>query len=238
LAWLKAVASIARVGTTFAGDFAQRIYRRHFTWKAAEIELPPARSKFLTGTHRNPKAIIELAKKVLGETDDAGDLGFESPVTTGTEDDGQEHKVLIQHPKVREARRLALARAMKLFESKRDVVVAVPFKRMLEESLKTIQELGGHAAALDGEELAGRNGTLLPITTFHQMKGMECEDIILLGMEDDLYPGWYLKGLNGTEATDKIAELRNLLYMAITRAKWSVTLCVGGDAGRFLKGGI
>jgi superfamily I DNA/RNA helicase len=234
LAWLRAVASIARVGTTFAGDFAQRIYHRHFTWKAAGIELPPARSRILAGSHRNPRAIIALAARVLGEPDPAPDLGFESPDPGAQAEDSRERIVLIQHPQKREALRRALDHAKALKELGRDVVVAAPFARLAEEAVAILRQLGADAAFRQRAELAERPEELLAVTTFHQLKGLECTDLVLLGMEDALFPGWYLKDLEGAEAADKAAELRNLLYMVITRARESVALAVGGTACRFL----
>ncbi|BDU74162.1 UvrD-helicase domain-containing protein [Mesoterricola silvestris] len=234
LAWLKAVASIARVGTTFSGDFAQRIYRRHFTWKAAGIELPPARSRFLAGTHRNPRAIVALAQKVLGEADPSADTGFESPSPDAMLDDGQDHVYFIQHPQVREARKRALLHAVDCWKGGRDVVIAVPFRRIADESIKVLGELGTKAGFLQRRDLADRDGAVLPLTTFHQMKGLECEDLVLLGMEDDLFPGWFLSDLQGAELEDKQAELRNLLYMIVTRPRRSLTLSMGGKVCRFL----
>jgi superfamily I DNA/RNA helicase len=234
LAWLKAVASISRVGTTFAGDFAQRIYRRHFTWKAANIELAPARSKFLPGTHRNPKAIVALAKKVLGNPDATADLGFESPDFVNMTDDGKDHILLIQHPQKREALKRALTHARDLKIQGRDVVVAAPFKRLAEEAVETLKDLKVNADFLQRADLVERDGEVLPVTTFHQMKGLECEDMVILGMEDSLYPGWFLKGLAGGEAEDQMSELRNLLYMVITRAKFTVSISIGGVGSRFI----
>jgi superfamily I DNA/RNA helicase len=234
LAWLKAVASIARVGTTFAGDFAQRIYHRHFTWKAAGIELPPARSRSLTGSWRNPRPIIALAARVLGEPDPAPDLGFEAPDPGAAAEDGRERVVLIQHPQKREALRRALAHAKELRDLGREVVVAAPFTRLAAEAVAILQQLGANAAFRQRAELVERPEGLLPVTTFHQLKGLECDDLVILGLEDALFPGWFLKGLEGQEATDRLAELRNLLYMVVTRARNSVTLGVGGAACRFL----
>ena len=129
---------------------------------------------------------------------------------------------------------MALARARALWAGGRDVVVAAPFKRLAEEAVATLTESGAGAVHLQRAELAERSGERVPVTTFHQMKGLECQDIVLLGLEDALYPGWFLQGLDGPEAADKLEELRSLLYMVVTRARETVGLCIGGAACRFL----
>ncbi|HLO66088.1 MAG TPA: UvrD-helicase domain-containing protein [Holophaga sp.] len=229
LAWLRAVASVARVGATFAGDFAQAIYRRHFTWKAAGIELPPARSRALPATHRHPQAVVDLAGRILGPQEP----GVEAPGPSLVPGEG-EAVVLIRHARKREALRRALERAAHLRAEGRDVVVAAPFRRLAEEAVALLAEGGTPAGLLQRGDLADRDGRVLAVTTFHQMKGLECEDIVLLGLEDGLFPGWYLKEVEPGDGPDVEAELRRLLHMVVTRARRTVTLCAGGETSRFL----
>lgn len=82
---------------------------------------------------------------------------------------------------------------------------------------------------------AGRDKAIGAVTlsTMHAAKGLEFENVFLIGLEDDLIPGKNTEGA-------AIAEERRIFYVAMTRAKKSLYFCNrdydGTDYGK--KGGL
>ena len=72
--WLLAMAPIPRTTLTMAGDLAQRIYKRSFTWQGVGIQLPPARSRKLVGSHRTTQQIMDVAKHLVDNTGEKGSV--------------------------------------------------------------------------------------------------------------------------------------------------------------------
>lgn len=64
------------------------------------------------------------------------------------------------------------------------------------------------------------------ITTMHGLKGLEFDNVIVIDLEDNLYPGNELKNNNLSEAQrEKIEwEARRLLYVTVTRAKHNLLM--------------
>jgi hypothetical protein len=59
--WLLAAAKIPRVSLCLAGDIAQRIYKRNFTWKSVGIKVQGQRTRLLGSTHRATKQTMDVA---------------------------------------------------------------------------------------------------------------------------------------------------------------------------------
>ncbi len=83
----------------------------------------------------------------------------------------------------------------------------------LEEWLQNISLLTDMDSKEDGE----RNWVTL--LTVHSSKGLEFDHIFITGMEDNLFPS-----INALTSPDRIEEERRLFYVAMTRAKKSVTI--------------
>ena len=63
--WLLAVVKLPRVSLSLAGDLAQKIYRRNFTWKSVGIRVQGGRSHNLLGSHRTTFEIMQVAQYLL-----------------------------------------------------------------------------------------------------------------------------------------------------------------------------
>ena len=74
--------------------------------------------------------------------------------------------------------------------------------------------------ALDGlrssQEDKGGQGVLL--VTVHAAKGLEFDNVFIVGVEDGLFP--HKNSLGDDETPDTIDEERRLFYVALTRARW------------------
>lgn len=77
---------------------------------------------------------------------------------------------------------------------------------------------------MENLEANKKNGVYL--TTMHGLKGLEFDNVIIMDLDDGLYPGNELKGKYLTQQQKEKIELeaRRLLYVAVTRAKDNLTL--------------
>ena len=88
---------------------------------------------------------------------------------------------------------------------------------------------GGVLVGLDLVRLGGRDGApnQLNLLTFHSAKGCEYKVVIILGLDEGVFP-W------SNETDDELQESRRLFYVALTRACDEVHLIYSGwSANRF-----
>lgn len=233
LSWLLALTPIPRQSLTMAGDLAQRIYRRNFSWSKAGIKLPPARSKKLVGSHRTTKQIMEVASLVATNHDLAGDEDYQAP----TIPDRIGPKVVrIRRDCWQDAQSAAIAHAGQLHRARPDetVIVAAQFNKTAKYFADRLTQTHAPAEALSGQRLA--EDVRLATTTFHQLKGLEFDHLILVGMEDNTMPCFYFKQQDAETEQEKEHYLRRLVYVAMTRARVSVSLAGGTPFSRFFDG--
>ena len=74
----------------------------------------------------------------------------------------------------------------------------------------------------ESEELEQSAADSLKLSTVHQAKGLEWKVVILLWVTDGMFPS----SRSMTEAADGEAEERRLFYVAVTRAKEDLVMCV------------
>lgn len=79
-------------------------------------------------------------------------------------------------------------------------------------SLAEFLEAASLAQQVEESEYGNKNDARVTLMTVHNAKGLEYKRIILLGMEEELFP-WEPLG------TDDVEEERRLCYVAVTRAK-------------------
>ena len=72
------------------------------------------------------------------------------------------------------------------------------------------------------------------VTTFHQTRGLEFDNVVVFGLNDTQFPGRHLKGIDVEDITDEMSTLSRLFYVVLTRAKHSVTLVTSTPTTRFL----
>ena len=232
--WLLAVARIPRVSLTLAGDLAQKIYKRNFSWSSVGIEVRGSRSRRLSASHRTTVEIMEVAKGLLEGNEVTLDADYTEPVMP-VKHGPRVGLLLGANPKDAYDRGYDwIAATFKRMRVK-SVAVAVPFSRQTFPAQKALQARGLKAAAAKGHSLGTRSaGTV--VTTYHQLKGLEFDHVVLMGLHDGQFPGRLLAGLSEEEAAEEAQLLRRLIYMAMTRAKDSVTLIGSEPFCRFFNG--
>lgn len=89
--------------------------------------------------------------------------------------------------------------------------------------------LSSASLATDEDNDKEHNGIMVSLMTVHAAKGLEFKNVIIVGVEEDLFPSSLSQG-----NIYEIEEERRLLYVAITRAK---TTCLMTYAGKRFKNG-
>ena len=233
LSWLMCLSPIPKVSLTLAGDLAQRIYRRNFTWKEAGLEIPAARSHKLLGSHRTTKQIMQVALHVATNYDLQSNEDYIPP--TLPERSGPK-VIKIERETWWDAQDAALRFAAKLsrqYPGER-VVVADFFNKRLSEIVQRLRSIGANAMLAKREDFKHFFSGVL-VTTYHQLKGLEFEHIVLLSLEDRTMPEFFFQRSDSELPVEKEQYLRRLLYVAMTRSKKTLTLCGGRPFSRFFK---
>lgn len=230
--WFLALAPIARESITLAGDLAQRIYKRYFTWKEVGIHLTANRSRKLSGSHRTTKSIMQVALFLATNTDLVKDDDYVPPSIPDREGPRVRRVSRALYWQARDEVAGYTARLVRENPGEK-VAVATPFGTNAAKYERALKRESLHAVAGKGEEIV-RSGEQVIITTYHQLKGLEFDHVVLTNLEDDAFPGWFLRECPEEDREQEEAFLRRLLYVAMTRAKRSVTLVGGRPFCRFL----
>lgn len=224
--WLLAAVKIPRISLCLAGDLSQKIYRRNFTWTSVGIEVRGGRSRRLEASHRSTVEIVEAARILLLGNDVTQSPDFTEPVLP--ERHGPPVRIL-RAADPRAAYQAGYALVARDFGRlrKKSAVVAVPFSRQVWPAVKQLEALKVKAVAAKGHSLGACDGGVI-VTTYHQLKGLEFDHAVLMGLHDAQMPGRFLEMVPEEDRTSEADMIRRLIYMAMTRARESVTL-VGGE---------
>jgi superfamily I DNA/RNA helicase len=118
---------------------------------------------------------------------------------------------------------------------KSSVAVALPFSRQLFPAEKQLRQLGVQATQAKGANL-GKLDSGVIVTTYHQLKGLEFDHVILMGLEDKSMPERFLDSISEEDRPAEEHILQRLIYMAMTRSKNSLTLVGAVPFCRFFQG--
>lgn len=201
---------------TFVTDTAQRIYARGYTWAEAGVNIAPNRSHKLNLNHRNTKQIAAFAAGILeGVVVDAdGSL----PNLDATRTEGSLPKVIIGPYSQQISWCLDYIR--------RNVNLNV-------ESVAFLKPQGGHWFDFIEQQLRAERIGYVNLTrsqdwpegtenvglcTFHSAKGLEFDYVFILGFNQENTQH------SEEETSDEIRVLRNLLAVAVARARKHVVV--------------
>jgi DNA helicase-2/ATP-dependent DNA helicase PcrA len=135
----------------------------------------------------------------------------------GVLDNVIKHSGLIEHFKKEKGER-GLARV----ENLEELVTAAGEFEMADdeqEAMTPLHAFLAHAALESGETQAGDSSDCAHLMTLHAAKGLEFQNVFLVGMEEGLFPHQRSSG-----ELRELEEERRLCYVGITRARKSLTL--------------
>lgn len=220
--WLLVAAKIPRVSLSIAGDLAQKIYRRSFTWSSVGIQVAGGRSRRLSASHRTTKQIMDVAELLLVDNDVVQSEDYVSPVRP--DKNGDVVRLLISD-NPRDAYDKGYDFVAENYKRLRTTSVAVvmPFARQLYPAQKALEKRGMNVKKAKGTTLGNFGGGVV-VTTYHQLKGLEFDHVVIMGLHDEQYPGRLLEKIAEEDIFQECGLLRRVLYMTMTRARESVTL--------------
>jgi superfamily I DNA/RNA helicase len=229
--WLVEAAKFARVSLSMAGDMAQKIYRRQFSWKSVGIEIHGSRSQRLRESHRTTREIMNVAVMLLARQNVKVE-NLEKPVAPKRH--GKKVGLIIRDTNIDaySAGYQFIADKLKKIRSS-SVVVAVPFSRQAYGVEKELAKLGVEAQTVKKHAL-GKSEKGVYVTTLHQLKGLEFEHVVLMGLDDENMPQRFLKYATEDEMEERETLLIHLLYMAMTRASQTLTLVGAKELCRYI----
>lgn len=232
--WLLAIVQVAKVSLTLAGDLAQKIYKRNFSWNSVGIQVRGGRSRKLAASHRTTKQIMDVANYLLVDNDITKSEDYVAPVMPKKND----VKVnLIMSDNAKEAYEQGydwISKNYKFLRAK-NVAVALPFSNQLYLAKKALEKRGVTAILAKGKKLGVAGGGII-VTTYHQLKGLEFNHVVIMGLYDSQYPGRILMKIPEEDKMQEEQLMRRVLYVAMTRAKNTVTLVGSDPFCRFFSG--
>jgi hypothetical protein len=237
LRFLAAVAATGGGSLMVVGDGGQRIYRSPFSLKSVGIDVR-GRSKVLKLNYRNTRQIQQAADLILaGKVDDLDDLpddrkgtlsplGGPVPVLKGLATQALHDEALVS-----EGRRL-----LGMGLAPREIAV---FARTGDGARAVQQILQGARIACDAldkdTDLSAISG--VNVGTMHRAKGLEFKAVVLAQVSADVLPspGLLRKKKDPADRAAAMERERNLLYVALTRARDEAVVLWVGEPSPFLK---
>lgn len=233
--WLLAVVKLPRVSLSLAGDLAQKIYRRNFTWKSVGIRVQGGRSHNLLGSHRTTFEIMQVAQYLLKNHVTSTEEGFTPPIYPNRHGN-KVRKILGNSAK--DAYEKGYDFIAENFKRLRTttVAVALPFSNQVYPVQQALKKRGiTTVKAARGKSLGNFDGGIV-VTTYHQLKGLEFDYVVILGLHDAQYPARLLTQIPEEDQLNELEMMQRILYVVMTRAKASVTLVGSNPFCRFFNG--
>jgi superfamily I DNA/RNA helicase len=222
--WLEALVGFQRETFSLAGDLAQRIYRRTFTWKEVGIAVPPARSRSLSAGMRTTRRIMHVAIFLSRNEDLVNEVDYHAP-SLPTRDGPLVNRIRrrsYQDVTSVVARQLAELRRERPAES---VAVLLSSNKSAQAVAYALREAGVDAEYARKDDVALSDGSRVITTTMQSVKGLEWDHVFVLGLADSQVPGRDLKrAVDDDEQRDILNMKQRLLFVAMTRARKSLTL--------------
>lgn len=232
---------------TLFADAAQQIYQCGFSWKEANISIAGRRSYAFNKNYRNTRQIAEAACSLMSHEEDQRDMTqMELPAKSG-------EKPLLVISVRKEAVLDVLIKKIAAVPQGERIAFAAYGKKNLDE-LKMILERKGFGVRLNGKlfmnpfELdalldsndeanaavsakavgATERNRILDVYSLYKLKGLQFEHVVLWDITEGSFPPL-------TGHLNEYSRFRMLLYVAMTRACSTLTLCSFGKPSPLLR---
>ena len=240
-AQLELLARVARKTITIVADEGQRIYKRSFTWTDLGIEVVGGgRSKILKQTFRPTRQILAMTSGLrledsLGKYADlpaveVGEPQRDGPVPMLYTVDSRDSDTLLAQAQ------LAVDLITDLHGHVPDHTIGVLARRWgaLEAVAATLDREGAVPFSMVKEREGDAVRPGVKLTTFHSAKGLEFDQVVLLGVDAGSVPQPPDADMTPEEAEDHLRYERRLLYVAMTRARDALYVLHGPAPSPFL----
>lgn len=218
---LNAISKLAKKSLTIGADKGQQIYHRNFSWKEIGIDVTKGRSKFLNETFRSTQEIIRLAKDF--QKHDKSLLRDENYTETVLPNASGQIPILIE--------------SNRLDHEVENVVTLVERyqSNFPEDTIGIIGQSGNRlekfSEALEKADIPwvmvkeDETDMLTPgvkLVTYYSAKGLEFDHCIVTNLKEGIVP--YKRTTPGIDMEEHIAAERRKFFVAMTRAKYTLTI--------------
>ncbi len=235
---LRFLASINRSPNSlfFAGDLGQRIFQTPFSWKSTGVDIR-GRSKTLKVNYRTSQQIRQRADQLLEEDLRDVDGNVESRSGTVSLFNGLEPEFALCGTV--EAERL---RVGKWLTDQLSAGVAASSCCLIVRSATEVQRaadigrsVGAAVAILDAEALVPSGH--VAVATMPLVKGLEFRSVAVIACDSGIIPSdERLEAVTDEADLEEIyATERQLLYVAVTRARDTLLISSGGEPSEFIE---
>ena len=232
---MRALKAIARKSITIAADMTQKIYKTSFTWRETGIDIQGRASKSLTRTFRSTRQIVALAEDLAeatrkdeslkGELSDIVYPDVEGPMPT-----------LSIFPSILNEEYYLMDFVKKLLSQRNDKTIGIicKTKKYYYQIRAALRKRGipYQEVLRDGDWKLLEPGLKLVIAK--SSKGLEFDTVIIPRLDEGVYP-FIPQRFDEEQMNEFLATERNLLYVAMTRARESLfMLCTDKKKSRFI----
>jgi superfamily I DNA/RNA helicase len=230
-AQFRAIKLLTAKSLTIAADKGQQIYRRHFSWKSVGIEIRGTRNRFLGKTFRSTKQIIQLARSL--QSHDKQLIADDEYIPSQDPDTlGPKPELLVSNKLTDEV--ITVIRKIKqtqgIFAKDTISIIASSHDR-LEEFEEALNENKIKCIYIKSDE-ADFTTPGVKLVTFHSSKGLEFDHVFVTGLQEGKLP--YSTVQPGDDPESFISTERRKLYVAMTRAKLTLTLSAVTPISQFI----
>lgn len=221
-------------GLFFAGDTGQQIFQMPFSWSAAGVNIR-GRASLLKVNYRTSHQIRRLADSLLADEIMDVDGNPESRRATHSVFSGPPPVVHVAGTVIAEAEYVGAWVRQRIQHgiAAKEIAIIVRSAAMYERAKAALEYAGVTAAVLDARLVVPPQA--VAVVTMHLAKGLEFRSVVVMACDDDVIPD-----ISRFESDDP-AELnavndseRQLLYVAMTRARDELLLTAARRASEFL----
>lgn len=229
---LKAISLLANKSVTIGADKGQQIYHRTFAWKEIGIDVTKGRSKFLNETFRSTQEIIRLAKDF--QQKDTSLLKDENYTETVLPSASGQIPVLVESNSIEQEIETVVTlvdRYRNNFPEDSIGVIGQSAKR-LEKFSEAFNEAKIPWVMVKEDE----TDMLAPgvkLVSYYSAKGLEFDHTIVANLKEGYVP--YRSPTPGIDEEDHIAAERRKFFVAMTRAKYTLTISAVRPFSSFVK---
>lgn len=231
LRFLAALAGEGADSLTLVGDAGQRIYPNRTSLRELGIDVR-GRTRTLSLNYRTTEQIYRFAEAILGNEVDDMEGGTERRRTTYSLFTGPEPALCGYRTPTEQYTAVAeqVSRQCATGRLPGEIAILAQSRYSL-TGAQTALARAGIAC-----QMLGREHTIAPghvtLATIHRAKGMEFKSVIVIGASDDAVQRHLPSDADEQRMT--LEQERNLLYVAVTRARDELTVCWTGKPSRFL----
>jgi hypothetical protein len=220
----------------FAGDLGQRIFQTPFSWKSLGVDIR-GRSRTLTVNYRTSHQIRKHADLLLGQS--LSDVDGEIEVRRGTISvfDGPAPEIRIWPSIAAETNGVAEWIRQRIADglAPHEIGVIVRSESELWRAREAIDAAIQPHTVLDGQmsQVSGK----VCICTMHLAKGLEFRAVTVMACDDEIIPSQprIEEITDEADLEDVYATERQLLYVAVTRARDQLLVSAALNASEFLE---